>query len=46
MRDKSASDRAIKTEISSNKELAKELHKTVITKFEKRKIRSTFIENV
>ena len=46
MRDKSASDGAVKNEISSNKELAKELHKTVIIKFEKRKIRSTFIDNV
>ena len=46
MRDKSASDGAVKNKISSNKELAKELHKTVIIKFEKRKIRSTFIDNV
>ena len=46
MRDKSASDGAVKNEISSNKELAKELHKTVIIKFEKRKIGSTFIDDV
>ena len=30
----------------SNKELAKELHKPVIRKLEKQKVRSTFIDNI
>ena len=30
----------------SSKELAKVLHKPVIKKFEKRKVRSTFIDNI
>ena len=29
-----------------NKELAEELHKPIIRKFEKRKVHSTFIENI
>ena len=29
-----------------NKELAKELHKSIVKKFEKRKIRSSFINNI
>ena len=34
---------AIKNEIMSNKELAEELHKPIIRKFEKRKVHSSFI---
>ena len=30
----------------SNKELAKEIHKPVIRKLEKQKVRSTFIDNI
>ena len=37
---------AIKNEIISNKELAEELHKPVIRKFDKRKVHSLFIDNV
>ena len=37
---------AIKNEIISNKELAEELHKPVIRKFDKRKIHSLFIDNI
>ena len=33
-------------EISSNKELAEELHNPVIRKFEKRKVHSFFLENI
>ena len=36
----------IKNEIISNKELAKELHKPVIKKFEKRKVHVPFIGNI
>ena len=38
--DKSAFGGAIKNEIMSNKELAEELHKPIIRKFEKRKVHS------
>ena len=41
-RDKSASGRAFKDEIMSNKELAKELGKSIIKKFEKKKSTLTF----
>ena len=37
---------AIKIEIMSNKELAEELHKLIIRNFEKRKVHSSFIENI
>ena len=46
MRDKSASGRAIKNENISNKELADELHKPIIRKFEKGKVHSSFIDNI
>ena len=46
MRDKSASGGAVKNENISNKELAEELHKPVITKFEKWKVYSFFIDNI
>ena len=43
--DKSASGGAIKNENMRNKELAGELHKPIIRKFEKRKVYSPFIDN-
>ena len=43
---KSPSDGIAKNEIISNKELAEELHKPVIRKFEKRKVHSAFIDNI
>ena len=36
----------VKNEIISNKVLAEELDKPIIKKFEKRKIHSTFIDNI
>ena len=45
-RDKYASGGAIKNEIISNKELAEELHKPIIRKFKKRKVYSSFIDNI
>ena len=44
--DKKASDGAIKNEDMSNKELAQELHKPIIKKFQKRKIQSSFTDNI
>ena len=44
--DKNFSGGAIKKEIMQNEELAKELHKPIITKFEKRKLHSSFIDNI
>ena len=38
--------RGIKTEYMSNKVLAEELHKPIIRKFKKRKVRLFFIEKV
>ena len=35
-----------KNEITSNKELAEELHKPIITKFNNRKVHSPFINNI
>ena len=46
MLDKKTSGGAVKIEIISNKELAEELHKLIIKKFEKRKVRSPFIDNI
>ena len=43
---KKTSDRAIKSEEMSNKELAEKLHKPVIWKFNKRKVHSSFIDNI
>ena len=37
---------AIKNEIISNKELAKKLHKPIIRKFQKRKVHSSFTDNI
>ena len=42
--DKKASGGTVKYEIISNKELAEELHKPVIRKFNKRKVHSIFID--
>ena len=44
--DKKTSGRGIKNENISNKELAEELHKPIIRKFNKRKVHSTFIDNI
>ena len=44
--DKKTSDSVIKNENISNKELAEELHKPIIRKFNKRKVQSPFIENI
>ena len=44
--DKKASDGAIKNEDMSNKELAQELHKPIIKKFQKRKIQSSFTDSI
>ena len=43
---KKASIGAVKNEIISNKELAEELNKPIIRKFEKRKVHSPFIDNI
>ena len=37
---------AFKNEVISNKELAEELHKPIIRNFEKRKVHSSFIDNI
>ena len=44
--DKKASAGAIKNEIISNKQIAEELHKPIIRKFEKRKVHSSFVDNI
>ena len=44
--DKSASSGTVKNENISNKELAEELHKPIIKKFKKRKVHSSFIDNI
>ena len=43
---KKTSGSSIKNENISSKELAKELHKPVIRKFNKRKVHSPFIDNI
>ena len=43
---KRSSGETVKNEIISNKQLAEELHKPIIRKFKKRKVRSSFIDNV
>ena len=43
---KKTSGETVKNEIISNKELAEELHKPIIRKFEKRKVHSPFIDNI
>ena len=44
--DKKTSGNGIKNENLSNKELAKELYKPIIRKFKKRKVHSSFMENI
>ena len=44
--DKKTSGSGIKNENISNKELVKKLHKRTITKFNKRKAHSPFIDNI
>ena len=44
--DKSVSGSGIKNENISNKELAEELHKPITPKFKKRKVYSSFIDNI
>ena len=44
--DKKASGGAIKNENISNKELAEELLKPIIRKFQKQKVHSSFIDNI
>ena len=44
--DKKTSGGVVKREIMSNEELAEELHKTIISKFEKRKAYSPIIGNI
>ena len=44
--DKKTLGSAIKSEIKQNEELTKELHKPIIRKFEKRKVHSSFKDNV
>ena len=44
--DKETAGSGIKNENISNKELAQELHKSIIRKFKKRKVHSSFIDNI
>ena len=44
--DTKTSGSGIKNKNISNKELAEKLHKPVITKFNKRKVHSPFIDNI
>ena len=44
--DKKTSGGTVKNENISNKELAAELHKLIVRKFEKRKVHSPFIDNI
>ena len=44
--DKKTSGGDVKSEIMSDQELAEELHKPNIRKFEKRKVHSSFIDNI
>ena len=43
---KKTSGGTVKNEIISNKELAEELNKPIIRKFKKRKVHSSFIDNI
>ena len=43
---KKASANGIKNENISNKKLVEELHKTIFRKFQKRKVHSTFLDNI
>ena len=44
--DKKTSGELVKNENISNKRLAEELHKSIIKKFEKKKVYSPFIDNI
>ena len=44
--DKKTSAETVKNEVFSNTYLAEELHKTLIRKFEKRKVQSSFTDNI
>ena len=44
--DKETADGALKSRNMSNKELAAELQKPIIRKFEQQKVYSTFLENI
>ena len=44
--DKKTSGGTVQNEIISNKELAEELKKLIIRKFKKRKVQSSFIDNI
>ena len=44
--DKSASSGGVKSEIMPNQQIAEELHKPIIRKFEKRKVRSSLTDNI
>ena len=44
--DKKTISGAIKNENMSKKELAEDLHKSIIKRFEKRKVKSPFIDNI
>ena len=44
--DKKTAGGAVKNEIMHNKELAEELRKPIIRKFEKQKVHSSFIDNI
>ena len=44
--DEKTSGRTVRNEMTSNKELAEELHKPIIRKFEKTKVHSPFIGNI
>ena len=46
MFDKKTSSEAVKNELMSHKELVEESHKPTIIKFEKRKVNSSFIDNI
>ena len=46
MVDKWTSDGKVKNEIICNKKVAEEIHKPTITKFEKRRVHSPFIDNM
>ena len=43
---KNNSGRTIKNENMSNKELAEEIHKPIIRKFNKRKVHSSYMDNI
>ena len=44
--DKKSKGAGIKNEIKQNQKLANELHKPIITKFKKRKVYSSFKDNI